>query len=131
MFKAKAAFSGFSVDDLAKAKEFYAETLGLQVDDEAEGLSLHLPGGGSMFAYPKKDHQPATFTILNFEVENIDEAVHELTNLGVQFEHYEDGPKTDHKGIFRGTKQNMGPDIAWFKDPAGNILSVIAGNQFS
>ena len=125
MFQAKTAFSGFSVNDLVKAKEFYAGTLGLKVDDEGVGMRLHLPGGGTVFAYPKDDHQPATFTILNFVVDNIDEAVDELTNWGVQFEHYEDGPKTDEKGIFRGRKQNMGPDIAWFKDPAGNILSVI------
>lgn len=124
MFKVKAAFSGFSVNDLAKAKEFYAETLGLKVDDEGVGLRLHLPGGGTVFAYPKDDHQPATFTILNFEVDNIDEAVDELTNRGVQFEHYE-GIPTDEKGIFRGGSQQMGPDIAWFKDPAGNILSVL------
>jgi catechol 2,3-dioxygenase-like lactoylglutathione lyase family enzyme len=130
MFKSKVAFSGFSVDDLAKAKEFYAETLGLTVDDEGVGVRLHLPGGGTVFAYPKGDHQPATFTILNFKVDNIDEAVDELTNRGVQFEHYEDGPKTDEKGILRGREQNMGPDIAWFKDPAGNILSVIEdGNE--
>ena len=125
MFKAKSAFSGFSVDDLAKAKEFYAMTLGVKVDDEGVGMRLHLPGGGTVFGYPKDDHQPATFTILNFEVDNIDEAVDELTNRGVQFEHYEDGPKTDKKGILRGREQNMGPDIAWFKDPAGNILAVI------
>jgi catechol 2,3-dioxygenase-like lactoylglutathione lyase family enzyme len=132
MFKAKAAFSGFSVDDLAKSKEFYRETLGLKVDEEGVGVRLHLPGGGTVFAYPKDDHQPATFTILNFEVDNIDEAVDELTNRGVQFEHYEDGPKTDEKGILRGREQNMGPDIAWFKDPAGNVLSVIEdGNENS
>ena len=125
MFKAKQAFSGFSVDNLAKAKEFYAETLGLTVDDEGVGMRLHLPGGGTVFAYPKDDHQPATFTILNFVVDNIDEAVDELTNRGVQFEHYEDGAKTDEKGILRGLSQNLGPDIAWFKDPAGNFLSVI------
>ena len=125
MFKAKAAFSGFSVDDLAKAKKFYSETLGLRVDDDGVGLRLHLPGGGAVFAYPKAEHQPATFTILNFKVDNIDEAVDDLSNRGVQFEHYEDGPKTDEKGILRGRKQNMGPDIAWFKDPAGNILSVL------
>ena len=125
MFKAKAAFSGFSVNDLARAKEFYTEALGLKVDDEGAGLSLHLPGGATVFAYPKDDHQPATFTILNFVVDNIDEAVDELANRGVQFEHYEDGLKTDEKGILRGISQDMGPDIAWFKDPAGNILSVI------
>ena len=87
MFKAKVAFSGFSVNDLARAKEFYTEALGLKVDDEGAGLRLHLPGGGTVFAYPKSDHQPATFTILNFVVDNIDEAVDELANRGVQFEH--------------------------------------------
>ena len=127
MFQAKTAFSGFSVNDLAKAKEFYAGTLGLKVDDEGVGMRLHLPGGGTVFAYPKDDHQPATFTILNFVVENIDEAVDELTNRGVQFEHYEEGPKTDEKGILRGRALQMGPDIAWFKDPAGNTLAVLQG----
>jgi len=125
MFRAKAAFSGFSVDDLAKARDFYAQTLGLAVDEISAGLSLHLPGGGTVFTYPKNDHQPATFTILNFQVDNIDEAVDELTSRGVQFEHYAVGPKTDAKGILRGRAVNMGPDIAWFKDPAGNILAVL------
>ena len=125
MFQAKAAFSGFSVNDLAKAKALYAGTLGLKVDDEGVGMRLHLPGGGTVFAYPKDDHQPATFTILNFVVDSIDEAVDELTNRGVQFEHYEEGPKTDEKGILRGRALQMGPDIAWFKDPAGNTLAVL------
>ena len=125
MFKPKSAFSGFSVNDLAKAKAFYAETLGLQVDDEGVGMRLHLPDGGTVFAYPKDDHQPATYTILNFVVENIDEAVDELTNRGVRFEHYEEGSKTDGKGILRGRALQMGPDIAWFKDPAGNTLAVL------
>jgi catechol 2,3-dioxygenase-like lactoylglutathione lyase family enzyme len=125
VFKAKSAFSGFSVDDLAKAKAFYAETLGLKVSGEGIGLNLHLPGGGTVFAYPKGDHQPATFTILNFTVDSIDEAVDELTGRGVKFERYENGLQTDSKGIFRGKAENKGPDIAWFKDPAGNILSVI------
>jgi catechol 2,3-dioxygenase-like lactoylglutathione lyase family enzyme len=125
MFKAKAAFSGFSVDDLAKAKGFYTETLGLRVEDEGVGVRLYLPGGGTVFAYPKDDHEPASFTILNFVHDNIDEAVAELTQRGVRFEHYKDGPSTDEKGILRGRRQNLGPDIAWFKDPAGNILSVI------
>jgi catechol 2,3-dioxygenase-like lactoylglutathione lyase family enzyme len=125
MFKPKAAFSGFSVNDLAKARDFYSKTLGLKVDPDGVGVRLQLPTGGSVFAYPKPDHQPATFTILNFEVDNIDDAVDELTNRGVQFEHYETGPKTDKKGILRGRQQNMGPDIAWFKDPAGNFLAVI------
>jgi catechol 2,3-dioxygenase-like lactoylglutathione lyase family enzyme len=124
MFKAKAAFSGFSVDDLAKAKVFYNGTLGLKVDEEGVGLRLHLPGGGAVFAYPKDDHQPATFTILNFVVDNIDEAVAELTSRGVQFEHYE-GIPIDQRGILRGLSRNMGPDIAWFKDPAGNVLAVL------
>ena len=125
MFKPKSAFSGFSVNDLAKAKAFYAETLGLKVDDEGVGMRLHLPDGGTVFAYPKDDHQPATYTILNFVVENIDEAVDELTNRGVRFEHYEEGSKTDGKGILRGRALQMGPDIAWFKDPAGNTLAVL------
>jgi catechol 2,3-dioxygenase-like lactoylglutathione lyase family enzyme len=125
MFTAKAAFSGFSVDDLAKAKEFYSGVLGLTVDDQGMGLNLHLPGGGSVFVYPKADHQPATFTILNFVVDDIDRSVDELAGRGVEFEHYDNGPKTDARGIARGKAQNMGPDIAWFKDPAGNFLSVL------
>jgi len=127
MLKANAAFSGFSVDDLAKAREFYSGVLGLRVEDqEGMGMRLHLPGGGTVFAYPKADHQPATFTILNFVVEDIDAAVDELTGQGVGFEHYEQGDmRTDPKGIARGKAVNMGPDIAWFKDPAGNFLAVI------
>jgi len=124
MLKVKAAFSGFSVNDLAKSNEFYTKTLRLKVDDEGMGLTLHLPNGGTVFIYPKPDHQPATYTILNFVVENIDEAVDELRSRGVTFERYE-GPPQDEKGILRGRAQNMGPDIAWFRDPAGNILSVL------
>lgn len=122
--KIKTAFSGFSVNDLAKSNEFYTKVLGLKVDDEGMGLTLHLPDGGIVFMYPKNDHQPATFTILNFVVENIDEAVDELKSSGVTFERYEGSPQ-DEKGILRGRSQNMGPDIAWFKDPSGNILSVL------
>jgi catechol 2,3-dioxygenase-like lactoylglutathione lyase family enzyme len=125
MFEAKAAFSGFSVNDLPTAKKFYTETLGLNVENDGVGVRLHLPGGGTVFAYPKRDHQPATFTILNFVVDNIDAAVDQLASRGVQFEHYDKEPKTDEKGILRGRAQNRGPDIAWFKDPAGNFLSVI------
>ncbi len=125
MFKAKAAFSGFSVNDLASAKKFYAETLGLNVEDSGVGVRLHLPGGGTVFTYPKGDHQPATFTILNFVVDDIDAAVDELVRRGVKFERYDSGPKQDAKGILRGKAQNRGPDIAWFEDPAGNVLSVI------
>jgi catechol 2,3-dioxygenase-like lactoylglutathione lyase family enzyme len=125
VLKTQAAFSGFSVDDLAKAKEFYTKILDLKLADETMGLRLQLPGGGVVFVYDKAEHQPATFTVLNFVVENIDEAIDQLTGQGVQFEHYENGPKTDEKGIARGLTANMGPDIAWFKDPAGNIISVL------
>ena len=124
MFQPKTAFSGFSVNDLAKAKEFYTRTLGLTVVEEGVGLRLHLPGGGTAFAYPKDDHQPATFTLLDFVVDDIDEAVDELKSRGVNFDRYEGMPQ-DEKGIMRGIAQNMGPDIAWFKDPAGNTLAVL------
>ena len=125
MFRPKSAFSGFSVSDLAAARRFYSETLGLRVEDDGVGVRLQLPGGGTVFAYPKRDHQPATFTILNFGVDDIDGAVDDLTSRGVRFELYDSGPKQDEKGILRGRAQNRGPDIAWFKDPAGNVLSVI------
>ncbi|HZE87148.1 MAG TPA: VOC family protein [Methylomirabilota bacterium] len=124
MFNAKAAFSGFSVDNLEKAKKFYTETLELKLEDENMGLKFQLPGGGKIFIYAKDNHQPATFTILNFVVENIDEAVDELTKRGVNFETYE-GFGQDEKGIARGISAKQGPDIAWFKDPAGNILAVL------
>jgi catechol 2,3-dioxygenase-like lactoylglutathione lyase family enzyme len=121
MFKNTKAFSSFSVNDLQKAKEFYGRTLGLDVDETPEGLELHIAGGNNVFVYPKPNHTPATFTILNFRVNNIDEAVDQLTKAGIRFEHYEGEMKTDSKGIFRGE----GPKIAWFKDPAGNFLSVL------
>jgi catechol 2,3-dioxygenase-like lactoylglutathione lyase family enzyme len=127
VFAPRTAFSGFSIDDLAKARTFYAETLGLQVEKDGVGLRLHLPGGGTVFVYPKDNHEPASFTILNFAVDDIDAAVDELTRRGVQFEHYDEGPKTDDKGVMRGRQHNTGPDIAWFKDPAGNILAVLHG----
>src|SRR6266496_1523687 len=113
--KALAAFSGFSVDDLDKAKTFYTDVLGLKLADEEMGLRFELPGGGQVFAYDKPDHEPATFTILNFVVEDIDEAVEALTGKGVKFEHYE--KMTDEKGVARGLSANRGPDIAWFKEP--------------
>ena len=125
MFKAKAAFSGFSVNNLAKAREFYSKTLGLNVDEDKMGLTLHLPAGATVYVYPKGNHEPATFTILNFVVDNIDEAVDELAGRGVKFEHYDGDLKTDAKGIARGIAARQGPDIAWFKDPAGNFLSVL------
>jgi len=129
MLKAQAAFSGISVDDISKAKEFYTQVLGLTLSDETMGLQLGLPGGGTLFIYEKDGHQPATFTVLNFVVENIDEAVGELVKNGVAFEHYDNMPnQQDEKGIARGLGANQGPDIAWFKDPAGNILSVLQDN---
>lgn len=122
MFKNTKAFSGFSVNDLPKAKTFYGQTLGLDVSEIPAGLELHTGGGARIIIYPKPNHTPATFTILNFPVDNIEQAVAELTQRGVRFEKYDFGDlKTDEKGIFRG----RGPNIAWFKDPAGNILSVL------
>ncbi len=126
MFKANAAFSGISVDNLEKAKKFYTQTLGLKLDDEIMGLQFSLPAGGKLFIYPKEHHTPATYTVLNFVVENIDEAVDDLTKQGVTFEMYKGFPfKQDKNGIARGKSVSQGPDIAWFKDPAGNILSVL------
>jgi catechol 2,3-dioxygenase-like lactoylglutathione lyase family enzyme len=125
MFSPKSAYSGFSVDDLAKAKEFYSSTLGLQVDAEGVGARIHLPGGATVFFYPKPDHEPATFTILNFEVDDIDAAVEDLASRGVQLERYEAMEHVDADGIMRGRANNIGPDIAWFLDPARNVLSVL------
>jgi catechol 2,3-dioxygenase-like lactoylglutathione lyase family enzyme len=125
MFSPESAFSGFSVDDLARAKAFYSSTLGLAVDADGVGARIHLPGGGTVFCYPKPDHQPATFTILNFAVEDIDDAVASLTARGVVFERYQGMEGLDEKGIRRGRALNVGPDIAWFLDPARNILSVL------
>ncbi len=128
MFKHTHAFSGFSVDDIQIAKEFYGQTLGLEVSETKEGLVLRIAGGGQVFIYPRPNHTPASFTILNFPVQNIDQAVDALLKLGVRFESYEGQMKTDEKGIFRGAAQGKGPNIAWFKDPAGNILSVLERN---
>jgi catechol 2,3-dioxygenase-like lactoylglutathione lyase family enzyme len=120
------AFSGFSVPDIEAAKAFYGGTLGLDVTINEMGiLTIDLPGGASVIAYPKDDHQPATFTVLNLVVPDIDEAVDELTAAGVRFERYEGSPQDD-KGVMRGKAADMGPDIAWFTDPAGNILSVMS-----
>jgi catechol 2,3-dioxygenase-like lactoylglutathione lyase family enzyme len=116
------AFSGFAVPDIEKAKKFYGETLGLKVSEDHGLLTLHLAGGNNVLIYPKPNHVPATFTILNFPVDDVDLAVDELKKRGVRFEIYNlPGLKTDEKGIMRG----KGPTIAWFKDPAGNILSVL------
>jgi predicted enzyme related to lactoylglutathione lyase len=122
MINTTKAFSGFSVNDLAMTKRFYSEVLGVEVMDNPMGLlELHINSANRILVYPKPDHTPATFTILNFPVDNIDEAVDVLVKRGVVFEKY-DLPmlKTDEKGICRGE-----PNIAWFKDPAGNILSVL------
>jgi catechol 2,3-dioxygenase-like lactoylglutathione lyase family enzyme len=119
------AFSTFSVDDLQKAKNFYGQTLGVDVTESEEGLSLQFDDSVNIFIYPKPNHQPATFTVLNFPVDDIDKAVDKLTGLGIRFESFEGEMKTDEKGIFRGAENNEGPNIAWFKDPAGNFLSVI------
>jgi predicted enzyme related to lactoylglutathione lyase len=126
MLKAEAAFSGVSVNDLGAAKEFYTSVLGLTLENETMGLNFKLPGGGTLFVYPKQDHQPATFTVLNFVVTNIDEAVDELVKQGVKFERYDNLPGgQDEKGVARGLSAKQGPDIAWFTDPAGNILAVL------
>ena len=123
MFGNTKAYSGFAVDDLERAREFYGETLGLKTSvlDEENGLMvLHIAGDRNTLVYRKPDFTPATYTILNFPVEDVDEAVDRLTERGVRFERY-DGFEQDEKGIARGP----GPNIAWFKDPAGNILSVL------
>ena len=120
MFENTKAFSGFSVDDLDKARRFYEETLGLEVTEESGMLGLHVSGGGDILIYPKPDHTPATFTILNFPVEDIDRAVDDLTGNGIEMVRYEE-MNQDDKGIMR----NDGPPIAWFLDPAGNVLSVL------
>lgn len=128
MFKGTKAFSSFSVDDLKKAKTFYSETLGLDVNEIPEGLELHLAGGGvPVFIYPSSDYHAPEHTVLNFLVDDIDKAVDELGERGVQMEHYDlPDMKTDVKGIMRNESGGMGPKaIAWFKDPAGHILSVL------
>jgi catechol 2,3-dioxygenase-like lactoylglutathione lyase family enzyme len=120
MFANTKAFSGFAVDDLDKARRFYGETLGLETSDDDGLLTLHIAGDRPTLVYPKPEHTPADYTILNFPVDDIDKAVAELSARGVEFERYE-GFDQDEHGIFRGE----GPLIAWFKDPAGNVLSVI------
>ena len=123
MLKGSDAFRGFSVNDMDAAREFYSGTLGLPVDQEGPGLRLRVAGPNGIFIYSKEDHVPATYTILNFRVDDIDNAVDELADKGVKFEHYE--KMTDKKGVARGIDSGQGPDIAWFKDPAGNFLSIL------
>jgi catechol 2,3-dioxygenase-like lactoylglutathione lyase family enzyme len=120
MFANTKAFSGFAVDDMDKARQFYGETLGLKTSEEHGLMTLHLSGDRPTLVYPKPDHTPADYTILNFPVDDIDEAVDKLAARGVRFERY-DGFGQDEKGIAR----DAGPPIAWFKDPAGNILAVL------
>jgi len=126
MLKDSPAYSGFSVNDIAKAKAFYSDTLGLDVTEEHGMLFLHTVTGANILIYPKENHEPASFTVLNFPVDDIDTAVDELAAKGITFESYDfgDGMKTDEKGVMRGLASGKGPDIAWFKDSAGNILSV-------
>ncbi|MGH3068972.1 MAG: VOC family protein [Streptosporangiaceae bacterium] len=120
MFAKTRAFSGFAVDDLTAARQFYGEVLGIDTSEQNGLMTLHLAGGRDTLVYPKPGHVPADYTILNFSVDDIDPAVDELTARGVTFERY-DGLAQDGKGISRG----YGPDIAWFRDPAGNILAVL------
>jgi catechol 2,3-dioxygenase-like lactoylglutathione lyase family enzyme len=122
MFRDSHGFAGFSTNDIPAASEFYGGTLGLEVTEENGMLTLHFAGGGSVLIYPKDDHQPATYTVLNFPVADIGQAVDQLAAGGVQLERYP-GANQDERGINR----DVGPAIAWFKDPAGNILSVLEG----
>jgi catechol 2,3-dioxygenase-like lactoylglutathione lyase family enzyme len=125
MFRDTKAFSGFSVNDIEAARTFYGETLGLDVRDGPMGLlELHVAGGTPILVYPKDDHAPATFTILNFPVDDIDAAVERLAAAGVTFERYPHMGEADATGVYRGL--GGGPDIAWFRDPAGNVLSVLS-----
>jgi catechol 2,3-dioxygenase-like lactoylglutathione lyase family enzyme len=122
MLRDAPAFSGFSTNDIDAARRFYAETLGLEVSEGMGSLNLALPNGQRVFIYPKENHQPATYTVLNFEVTDIGATVDRLTAAGVRFEHYGEAFDQDERGIARGP---YGPPIAWFTDPAGNILSLI------
>ena len=124
MFKVSKAFSSFSVNDIPKAREFYEKILGLEVTDLRDNIELHIRGENNILVYPKEDHTPATFTVLNFPVDDMEKAVNQLTEAGVKFEKYDmPGAVTDERGVFHGE----GYKIAWFKDPAGNILSIIEG----
>lgn len=125
MFQPTASFSSFSVDDVEKARAFYGGTLGFDVADTMGGLLVTVPGGQTVFAYPKPDHTPATFTVLNFEVGDLEAAIAEIEGLGLHLEHYPSTPEmpVDERGVLRDPESGMG--IAWFTDPAGNVLSVL------
>ncbi len=130
MFEHTPAMSGFSVKNIDEAKKFYGNTLGLKTSDGEMGtLALHFENIGLVMIYPKDDHEPATYTVLNFLVDDIDKAVDELAGKGVEMERYGSDFHQDEKGIARGKKHNMGPDIAWFKDPSGNVLAVIENDK--
>jgi catechol 2,3-dioxygenase-like lactoylglutathione lyase family enzyme len=126
MFRNVPAFSGYSVDDIPKARAFYGDTLGLDVAEANGLLEMRLGSGATVLLYPKDDHVPATFTVLNFPVDDIDAAVDELAAAGIAFERYPQFGEPDAKGVYRGLE---GPEIAWFTDPAGNVLSVVSGDM--
>jgi catechol 2,3-dioxygenase-like lactoylglutathione lyase family enzyme len=128
MFENATTFGGISVDDLDAARRFYGDTLGLPIHEGLGGVSVELPGGTHLWVYPKGDHRPASFTVLNFSVPDIDHAVDELTAAGVTMTVYE-GFRQDERGIARGRSVGRGPDIAWFTDPAGNILAVLQDDE--
>lgn len=127
MFQPSDSFSSFSVNDVEKARSFYGTTLGLPVENTMGGLNITVPGGHRVFAYPKPDHEPASFTVLNFRVDDLDAAIGQLADLGISLEKYPSTPEmpVDEQGVLRDPESGMG--IAWFKDPAGNVLSVMAG----
>jgi catechol 2,3-dioxygenase-like lactoylglutathione lyase family enzyme len=126
MLRESRAYSGFSTNDAAAARAFYGETLGLDVSEEHGILTIRLGGGGRVIVYPKDNHEAATFTVLNFPVRDIDGAADRLIGAGITFERYE-GFAQDERGIARPSSPEQGPPIAWFKDPAGNILSILEG----
>ncbi len=126
MFRDAKPFSGYSVNDLEEAKTFYGEMLGLAIDDNGMGLELQFSNGHGVFLYEKEDHAPASFTVLNFPVDDIEAAVDSLLEVSIVMKRYDDMPgEQDGRGIMRGKAAGMGPDIAWFEDPAGNVLAVL------
>ena len=126
VFEQTNAFSGYSVSNKGEALQFYADVLGCDAEETKEGITLHFPNGQTVFLYEKLDHEPAGFTVLNFPVDDIDIAIEDLEIKGIEMLMFEDLPaEQDGKGVLRGKSTGLGPDIAWFKDPAGNILSVL------
>ncbi len=126
MLQDSQAFSGFSVDDVNKAMNFYSQVLGLEVEKGGPGFTLKLKSGTNILVYGKLNHEPAAYTVLNFPVKNIDEAANKLIASGVKFETYDVGEmELDERGIFHSDNPDLGPSIAWFKDPAGNVLSIL------